>query len=308
MNPIRIAFASCAFATRRPKQPAWTEIRAADPDLLLLLGDQAYMSWDGGGWLHDDLEKCYQAQFKVEDFVWLTRHKKVLAIWDDHDCGPNNVCGAEWPAEVARSRELFEHHMKFALNAGRPEMYMAYDEIPGLRILMLDGRTHRTKPTAAQPTVLGGPQEQWLWDQLDPAKAPQRRLTIVCSGVGLTQGAKLEKLDAYKDFSRRLRQELAFRPGGGDDMGRRALLLAGDIHRNAWKPQKKERFYEALSSGVACFKPLTWYEHQFVEENHADNWGLITIEPEQVRFDFHGRGDNAFSRRVRVSDWREVPQ
>ena len=40
---MRIAFASCAKIQDRDEQPVWTAIRAAEPDVLLLLGDNVYV-------------------------------------------------------------------------------------------------------------------------------------------------------------------------------------------------------------------------------------------------------------------------
>ena len=64
MNPLRIVFVSCAYATHRDPQPAWQAIldRVPTIDVLLLMGDNAYMSWDGSKWLHQDLAACYEKQ------------------------------------------------------------------------------------------------------------------------------------------------------------------------------------------------------------------------------------------------------
>ncbi len=40
---MKIAFTSCMDATHVPSQPIWNKIRADDPDVVLLLGDQIYM-------------------------------------------------------------------------------------------------------------------------------------------------------------------------------------------------------------------------------------------------------------------------
>lgn len=321
----RIVFVSCAYATKREDQPAWKQILALEPlpDLLLLLGDTAYMNWEGNKWEHNKLEACYEKQFKIESFVELTKRVPTLAIWDDHDCGINNVYGGEHAENVARSRKLFDRYLHFAVNAGRPEMYAAYDALPDVRILMLDGRTYRTDPYGAAPTLLGREQEDWLFEQLDPQRTTQKPITIVANGTGLTEGGRDEVVSAYPGFSNRLRQALSFRPGGpgpvgaAPDVGRRALFLSGDVHRNVFKPHKDERIYEALSSAVACFITRT-SEEEFGSERYCDNWALLTIDEHEVTFDFHGRPNkpkqgkdfaqvNNFSKKIRRSDWTLLP-
>lgn len=42
---MKIAFASCMRRETFPEQPVWREVLAADPDCLLLLGDQIYMDY-----------------------------------------------------------------------------------------------------------------------------------------------------------------------------------------------------------------------------------------------------------------------
>jgi alkaline phosphatase D len=302
--PIKIAFVSCAYASYRPVQPAWAQIREAQPDLLLMLGDNAYMNWYQTVWDFDALEACYRAQFEVPEFRTLIAQVPTLAVWDDHDCGPNDTLGAmAEPANLARTRAMFDRWMGFALNAGRPEMHAAYDALPGVRVLMLDVRSHRTTSTADGATVLGAAQEAWLWRQLDAAQTPPREITIVASGSGFSKGAEGHRVQDYTRFAGELRRELAFRAGGGADPGRRALFLAGDVHYNAFESHP-EGFHEALSSGVACFQPKTYDYADFTPARHSDNWGLLTIDDDAVTVRFFANAITPRNPRPRRIDRR----
>ena len=319
--PVRkIAFVSCAYATHRPVQPAWDEIRAAEPDLLLLLGDTAYLDWAGEGnkngvWDVAALEACYAAQFDIPGFRALVEDPQLpkLAVWDDHDCGPNDTMGADAsPANLQRTRAMFDRWMGFAQNVrpGSP-MYCAWDGFPGLRILMLDGRTWRTRPNAEHATLLGSDQEDWLRDRLTQDAQP--RITIVATGSAFGKGQDDRGYDIsdYADFAAELSGMLAFRPGGQTetDLGRRALFLGGDIHRNRFKTQDGG-WHEVISSGVACFAPgtLEWpsaaLTHRF-----CDNWGLLTIGDDTVQIDLHGRvGGTARveTHTIDIATWKEM--
>jgi alkaline phosphatase D len=298
----KIAFVSCAYATYRPTQPAWEQILAAKPDLLLMLGDNAYMSWYGSEWDFKALENCYKAQFDVPAFRELIASVPTLAVWDDHDCGPDDTCGAEVPKDfLATTREKFDRWMGFARNNNRPHMYCTYRDIPDVQVLMLDGRTYRTGSQAAHPTMLGDVQEEWLWAQLDPHQHPQAGITIVATGTGLSVGKPGHRVQDYPTFAATLRSKLAFRDGDDVDAGRRALFLGGDVHYNSFKSHP-EGFHEAVSSGVACFNPRTYVESEFVEDRYSDNWGLITIDELQVQVEFHANAHTNGNPAPRVID------
>ncbi|MBQ0942283.1 alkaline phosphatase D family protein [Ideonella sp. 4Y16] len=307
MGATKIAFVSCAYATYRRDQPAWAQILEAQPDLLLMLGDNAYMSWDGTDWLFDKLEDCYVDQFKVPTFRRLIDSVPTLAVWDDHDCGPNDTYGAEAPPDyLATTREKFDRWMGFARNNNRPHMYCSYRDIPNVQVLMLDGRTYRTRPDKWKPVLFGQAQEQWLAEQLDPTLYRQPAITIVATGSAFSEGDSVSK---YPAEAKRLRELLAFREGDAADSGRRALFLGGDIHRNHFFTHP-EGFHELISSGVACFKPRTYVESEFVESRYSDNWGLITLDESQVRVEFfanaHTQG-NPKAQVIDIATWKATP-
>jgi hypothetical protein len=324
MNPLRIVFVSCAYATHRDPQPAWQAIldRVPTIDVLLLMGDNAYMSWDGPDWLHQDLAACYEKQAAMKTYQDVIRRAKMsLAIWDDHDAGPNNVCGAEWPDKIRKSRELFDRYMSFAANVGGADMWGAFEPAPGVRILPTDGRTHRTPPGVSSSTVLGHPQEQWLFDRLDEHGTGKYPIDIVVSGVGFSQGSSEERLNVYpfaKELDRRLRYRAGSGGAPGQDPGQRSLLLAGDIHRNFFAPQgtPKRPWYEVISSGVACLRPLTDMGSLNDSDNYIDKWGLLTIGAETVDIDFHGWTPPQKPKHkpeprkvsIRIADWQVVSQ
>ncbi|MCU7369931.1 alkaline phosphatase D family protein [Paucibacter sp. O1-1] len=302
----KIAFVSCAYGTYRKTQPAWEDILAAKPDLLPMLGDNAYMSWYGSTWDFKALEDCYRAQFAVKEFRAVIESVPTLAIWDDHDCGPDDTLGAEAPPQyVATTREMFDRWFGFARNNNRPHMYCTYDDLPEVRVVMLDVRTYRTSSKAANPTLLGDAQEKWLWKQLDPARTEQKRFTIIGSGTGFSVGKPGHRVADYRSVADGIRSRLAFHPGSAGSLGRRALFLAGDVHYNKFVSHP-EGFHEAISSGVACFIPKTYTEDEFVPERYADNWGLITISDTQICVDFHANPHTtggASRRVIAIEDW-----
>jgi len=295
----RIAFVSCANIELRPQQPAWDEIAADPPDLLLLLGDTTYMSWTGTTWDLQALKQNYELQFQVPAFSKLIDTVPTLAIWDDHDLGPDDTCGAElMPKEkLAESRALFNHYLAKARNDNPPHMHCSYD-IGEVRVIMLDVRSFRTFSTRDAPTVLGHAQEQWLWQQLADNPKPY---TIVASGSVMDRGVTGHKLSDYKAFYKRLQSELRHLPADPKDptapKPRKVLFVSGDIHDNRWKVWPG--FFEATSSGVACVKGT--------EQQPTDNWGLLTLGAETLTVELHGHAPSyRGTHRLRLRDWSEI--
>lgn len=295
----RIAFVSCANIEKRGPldQPAWHQVLAADPDLLLLLGDNTYMNWSEPDWEPQRLKKNYAAQWAVPAFKQLIDSVPTLAIWDDHDTGPNDSCGAEMPAhELAESRQLFNQYMGFAKNNNRPHMYCSHD-VGDVRVIMLDVRSHRTYSGKPGSTVLGKVQEEWLWHEL--ARNP-KPYTLVCSGSVINRGPPGHALTDYPAFYQRLVQELRYvapKPQQPDHQPRKVLFLSGDIHNNRWK--RHPGFFEATSSGVACVIGPS--------EAPTDNWGLLTFGQQELRVDLNGHAPSrTYSKRIRLSDWKLV--
>lgn len=291
----RIAFVSCANVEGRKVQPAWEQIAADPPDCLLLLGDNTYMSWAGTDWNFPALEKHYESQFKgdLKFFRQLIDTVPTLAIWDDHDFGPNDSYGlGAGPANLAASRALFDKYLGFAKNVAEakhpPHMYCS-TVIGPARVIMLDVRTYRSLASDPNPTVLGPEQEGWLWAELAAAKEP---CIIVGSGSVINRGPKSQRLDKYTAFHKKLMSELRHRP----DRPRRVLFLSGDIHDNRW--QRWPGFFEATSSGVACHAP---------NGEPTDNWGLLTFKQHELVVDLHGHAPSYVGQhRVRLSDWTEI--
>lgn len=296
---IKIAFVSCANIEFRKEQPAWDEIAKAKPDLLLLLGDNTYMSWDGTGWLIDDLRKNYALQFSQPGFKALMDNKQIkkLAIWDDHDFGYNDCCGADLSAaRHAQTRALFDQYLGLAENNNRPHMYCTYD-VGDVRVIMLDVRTYRQDARTGGVTVLGSQQEQWLWDQLAHNPKPY---TVIGSGTAINEGAPLQTLSDYPAFYERLKRELRHVPAmPGNPVGfkpRKVIFLSGDIHRNTWRAWPG--FFEATSSGVACVA---------TDANlPIDNWGLLSYDfgAGSVRVELNGhKPSRTFDKRISLDTW-----
>ena len=289
---FKLAFASCARIQDLPLQPAWNEIRAAAPDALLLLGDNVYLDDNGhadADALAAELRQHYRRQLAEPSFAALLadlrrRGKAVLAIYDDHDFLGDDRCGAD---EDGALRE-----------AARAELVQAFDPVTtgaevyrrqsfGLvDVIVLDTRFHRRRPLPIDDgadAVLGAAQWQWLQQQLRAASAP---FVAVASSITLHHFAD-ESWERYPGAFARLRGLLRARRG--------ALLLSGDVHRNA--VYDDSGVIELVSSAVARrgldFGAL------------RKNYGLLSFDERGVRVELRSlKVGGRFDFRIELDDWR----
>ena len=190
-----IAFGSCNRTDRT--QAYWDTIRERRPDLFLFIGDNMYadLQKTGRGEIYvmpfqpRVIEEAYAALDAVPQWTRFRNEVPVLATWDDHDYGANDV-GAEWRLKEA-SETLFEDFYGLPDDAPartRPGVHQSYAFGPDgqrVQIILLDTRFFRDrlvkkpkdqKKGLYQPTtddsltVLGDDQWTWLEEQLrEPA-------------------------------------------------------------------------------------------------------------------------------------------
>lgn len=289
---FKLAFASCARIQDLPLQPAWDEIRAEQPDALLLLGDNVYLDEDRH---HDaealaaELRERYRQQQAEPGFAALLaelrrRGKPMMAIYDDHDFLGDGRCGADHdPALREAARAELVH--AFDIETTGAEVYRR--QCFGLvDVIVLDTRFHRRRPLPVDPdpdAVLGAAQWQWLEQQVQASAAPY---LAVASSITLHHFAD-ESWERYPGAFQRLRGLLRARRG--------ALLLSGDVHRNA--VYDDSGVIEIVSSAVA--------RRGMVFGAVRRNYGLLTFDPSGVRVELRSlKVGSRFDFRIALDDWR----
>ena len=199
-----IAFGSCAREER--DQPIWEHVLAAEPDLFLFIGDNMYADIrpeNGKEVMRPvtdaaEIAAAYQALAAQPNWQRLRRRCAVLATWDDHDYGANDM-GNDFPLR-RESQQLFmdfygvpaQHPMRSQAGVYHAATFGPEDR--RVQVILLDTRYHRdaldrkavrdglgpyapTNDTGR--TMLGEAQWAWLREQLlQPA-----RVRIVASSV-----------------------------------------------------------------------------------------------------------------------------
>ena len=137
----RIAFGSCANEHR--PQPVWKAINELKPQLLILMGDNVYADSADPA----KLKQSYDALAAIPEFGKLRANAPILATWDDHDYGRNDV-GAEWEGKEA-SKAAFMKFFETPQDSPLRERGGIYDakifgpEGKRVQVILLDTRWFR---------------------------------------------------------------------------------------------------------------------------------------------------------------------
>lgn len=180
---VRIAAGSCAylndFRFDRPGKPygggeeIFDAIAAQEPDLMVWLGDNIYLreaEYTSRGGI-DRRYRFYRGHPRLARLWTAAPH---VAIWDDHDFGPDNsdfsYAGRGW------THEMFLRYWPMPFSPPAEGLYGKILQ-GDVDIFMLDGRTHRYPerwPDGADKALYGAKQMLWLKAALVASRAPFR--------------------------------------------------------------------------------------------------------------------------------------
>ncbi len=182
-----------------------------------------YSEW--GLWYRASLDR---AQPILQDFLKSTSH---IAIWDDHDYGPNNS-GKSYPLKEV-SRKIFMNYWANPSHGENGEgiySMMTYEDID---LFLLDNRWWRSadyfpdsvngKPNP-EKTMFGAKQMSWLKDAVVNSRAPFK--IIVTGSQALNPVSPYEK---WRDFSYEFNDFLNFL---SDHKVNGVVFLNGDRHHS----------------------------------------------------------------------------
>ncbi|MGY3794115.1 alkaline phosphatase D family protein [Aquimarina sp. 433] len=176
-----IAFGSCNKQSL--PQPFWSEILKNKPDLFIWGGDNIYGDSEDMSKIKND----YRLQNSNLDYQLLKNNVPIMATWDDHDYGKNDV-GAEWKMK-RESQQLFLDFLEVEKEDERRNQEGIYTSKTfktshgSVKVIVLDTRYFRS-PLLKDPTgkkryiphdgnkgtVLGEKQWKWLEEELKTTK------------------------------------------------------------------------------------------------------------------------------------------
>lgn len=288
----KIAFGSCGHESHL--LPIFDVVVNHQPDLFIFLGDNIY----GDTYHMDTLRSKYSRLAAKPSFQNLKKNTSILATWDDHDFGWNDV-GRHYPYK-AESKAIFLDFFNEPLGSERRKhdgIYTSYLYEIGkrkLQIILLDVRTFRddlktykgeyandrryfypldyAPYTETDSTLLG--ESQWTWLEQELGKPADIRL--ICTGSQF--GVEYNGYEAWANFPHEQQRML--------DLIRKTrangvLFLSGDVHYAEISKISQPNLYpiyDITSSGLSSTWHFATPNQNRIEgpvmENH---FGLLTI-------------------------------
>jgi alkaline phosphatase D len=294
----RIAFGSCADEEK--PQPIWDAVLAYDPELFIFAGDNVYGDIRNGRVVPEpeliaSVRESYAKAADVAGFMKVKLSVPHLAVWDDHDFGPNDG-GAEF-AGKRESQAVFLDFWAVPENDPRRSREGLYHAQtfgpPGRRVqvILLDTRYFRSplKPTDQRgapgkerylpdddpgKTMLGEAQWAWLEQRL---REPADLRLVVSSIQVLAEGHGWERWGNLPRERRRLFELVRETKAEG------VVFLSGDRHTGALYREAVGTPYpfpEITSSGLNQVRPPTPEAgpNRLGDTYDAVNFGTIEVD------------------------------
>lgn len=171
---LRLVVVSCMDDSYEELKPIWDSIKKANPEIILMIGDNVYGDLVGSSVKPATPEQLWTRYIETRSSLPIFFEPAltpILAIWDDHDSGTNGPT-KDYP-HLAKNREIFDQF--FAQSVDNDQM----DKGPGLsylfdkgpyRFFFLDGRSFRTPRDGKDH--LGQDQLDWFFDRLSFDERP----------------------------------------------------------------------------------------------------------------------------------------
>ncbi|MGE3261242.1 MAG: alkaline phosphatase D family protein [Bacteriovoracia bacterium] len=277
-----LAFGSCA--DQNIGQPIWGAIARSSPDLFAFLGDNIYADTED----MNVMQEKYEQLARIPDFASFRKKIPIVATWDDHDFGLNDV-GADY-SQKNTSKKLFLDFFREPKNSVRrlqKGIYTSYffgAEKQRTQLILLDLRWFRSALVQGpngeylpnpdrNATLLGEEQWKWLEEQL---KKPADFRILGSSVQFASSDHRWEKWANFPREKSRLLKML-------DRLAvRNLLVISGDMHFGEISRDSTPAgypLYDFTSSGLNYAEPSTDPNgKRLALFDTGPNFGLVTVD------------------------------
>ncbi len=311
---FRIAFGSCVFHT---DTKIFESILQAEPDLVLLLGDNIYIEpQDQAG--EARIRDRYKRLLAAPGFQELLQKSEVHAIWDDHDFGLNDADAGSSFQSI--SRPAF-HWFRSRLSDGASKTRMELMKAPFGRdetiayavkndrvtVVLTDNRSFRRTAqglSAEKRQVFSRKQLDWIKGILE--RPPTPLVFLASGGALLPKRNEEESLWQSPHEWEELLESLQDSPAS-------VFVLSGDTHfsgvYNYSFPDKSvsEIFASPLSAATDKEEPFekdsSWGFHYI----DGSSFGMVTLAPggSEVEIEFRSASGEELHREKRALPRKE---
>ena len=288
----KIAFGSCGREWQ--DLPIFNNVVNHDPDMFIFLGDNIY----GDTKVMDTLKAKYNRLASKPSFQNLKQNIPILATWDDHDYGWNDI-GRHY-AFKEESKEIFLDFFDEPATSDRRNhkgiyhsLYYKYGD-KTLQVILLDNRTFRddiktytdefdhdrryfynldyAPYTQPDSTLLG--ETQWTW--LEGELSNKADVRLICSGTQFS--IEYNGYESWANFpheQQRMVDLIAKTKASG------VVFLTGDVHYSEISKLETKQYpiYDFTSSGLSSTWHFATPNKNRIEGPIMDNhFGLLTID------------------------------
>jgi len=253
---VTIGFGSC-------NEPSQTQdllptlSKALDTlDQYIWLGDNVYLV-DGQWNTYASTMTRYNEVFGGDAYQEILGKSQHLAIWDDHDAGPND-CDLTTFSGFATTMQAFKDFWQPSYPQPDSTSYYGRTFLAEgkIDIYLLDNRSFRTHKDSANATVFGTEQLNWFHKTLQQSSA---EVHLICMGGQLLNTAQVfENMSNYPAERETLLQWLSEAPGA-------PIVLTGDRHSG------EINLLELNGKAIveACASPITANAHPHHDEENT---------------------------------------
>lgn len=288
----KIAFGSCGHETH--DLPIFNNIVNHNPNLFIFLGDNIY----GDTKDMNILKSKYNLLRTKPSYLNLKENTEIIATWDDHDYGWNDI-GKEYQFKED-SKDIFLDFFEEPSSSSRRNhkgIYHSYEYDYGknkLQVILLDGRTFRdtllpysgendhdkrfdfygqdyAPHKSDEPTLLG--KEQWAWLE----KELQKPADIRIIGTGTQFGIEWNGYEAWANFPHEQKKMVNLI---NSTKANGVLFISGDVHYSEISKLETDYYplYDFTSSGLSStWKYATPNKNRIEGPIMNNHFGLITI-------------------------------
>ncbi|WP_020471182.1 alkaline phosphatase D family protein [Zavarzinella formosa] len=294
----RIAFGSCADQDR--PLPIFEKLADLKPELFIALGDNIYadLKPEKGVTEMESMKIKYQKLAAVPGWVKINKTCPIMATWDDHDYGKNDI-GEEYKHKD-ESQTIFLDFFNVPKDDPRRTQKGVYHaktfgpEGKRVQVILLDTRYFRSKlkkGTAPLPGMRGLPyvpntdpgatflgEEQWKWLEAQLKQPAEIRL-LGSSVQVVSEDHPFEKWMNIPAEREKLFKVIRDANAGG------VIVLSGDRHLAEISMLPKGigyPLYDITSSGFnqgfQGWRAVEKNSHLVAAMPHGNNFGLVTID------------------------------
>lgn len=243
-------------------------------DFMVWLGDNIYLKNDE--WLYQDSVKAkYNEVFNRPEFEELLGKSEHLAIWDDHDAGPNDCSSLSEGLEL--TMEEFKAFWKPSYPMPHPNSYYGSKKSHNglVEFFFLDNRTFKIPVGMEGATLYGDEQLNWLKETYADSDAAVK--IVLMGGQFLNSAQTFENVSVYPE-ERQMLIDLFSNSSGIP------VVLNGDRHHGEISKlfaENGKAIYDATASPLTA-KSFPHHEENNIYRTHintteTNHFGLLNI-------------------------------